>query len=86
MPTSPTTQAVVPELLTLPQAAALVGMGARSLHRHAHDGRAPKPLTISRGMVRWRRSELLAWIADGCPQQALTPCPSPASDGGPQSG
>jgi excisionase family DNA binding protein len=66
MPNS-TAENIVPELLTTAQAARLLGIGERTLWRHSRSGAAPAPVTIG-GTVRYRRSELLAWIDDGCPR------------------
>lgn len=60
---------IVPELLTSRQAAALCGCGERSLWRWSRSGQAPAPVHIGSGpraAVRYRRSDLLAWIASGC--------------------
>jgi excisionase family DNA binding protein len=54
------------ELLTTKQAAQLCGVGERTYWRLAHDGRAPAPVKIG-GSARYRRADLLAWIAAGCP-------------------
>jgi len=59
---------IVPELLTTAEAAALCGMGERSLYRFSRAGIAPAPVTVGPGTRRYRRSELLAWIAAGCPK------------------
>ena len=56
-----------PELLTTAQAAKLCGLGERTFWRHAHSGAAPAPVRIG-GSTRYRRSDLLAWIAAGCPR------------------
>ncbi len=64
------TPTITPELLPRPDAALLCGIGERTLTRWADEGRMPKGIKLSagrRGAIRWRRSELLAWIADGCP-------------------
>ena len=61
---------IVPELLTLPEAATLLSVGSRTFHRWAAQGRAPRGLKITpgrRGAMRWRRSDIMHWIADGCP-------------------
>jgi len=63
------TEQIQAELLTLSEAARLCGVGARSLWRWSHSGRAPKPLKITpgrRGCVRYRRADLLEWIQSGC--------------------
>ena len=58
---------IVPELLTAREAARLCGMGERTFWRHTHNGVAPTPVKIG-GSTRYRRSELLAWIAARCPR------------------
>jgi len=64
-----TVEPVVPELLTTKQAAALCGCGERSLWRWSRSGRAPAPLRIGgSAATRYRRAELLEWIAAGCPR------------------
>jgi predicted DNA-binding transcriptional regulator AlpA len=54
-------------LLTLRQAAGLLGLGERTLWRHSRSGLAPGPVKIG-GAVRYRRAELVAWIEAGCPR------------------
>ncbi len=57
------------ELLTLLEAAQMVNVGQRTLTRWVAQGRAPRPLKIvpgRQGTVRWRRSDLMDWIEDGC--------------------
>ena len=58
---------IAPELLTTREAAKLLGIGERTLWRHSRSGAAPAPVTIG-GAVRYRRSEILDWIAAGCPR------------------
>src|SRR4051812_18491269 len=58
-----------PQLLSAPAAARLCGMSTASWHRlRARDG-TPRPVRIA-GMVRYRRAELLEWIAAGLPDRA----------------
>ena len=60
---------IVPELLTTAQAAKLAGVSERTWWAWTRSGLAPKPVKIGRGTrpaVRFRRSEVLAWIASGC--------------------
>ena len=60
---------MVPELLTTSEAAQLAGVGERTWWRWTRSGIAPPPLKIGRGLrpaVRFRRSEVLAWMAGGC--------------------
>jgi predicted DNA-binding transcriptional regulator AlpA len=55
------------ELLNAQQAAEMAGVARRSWWRYCSSGRAPAPVRIG-GSVRWRRTELAAWIAAGCPR------------------
>jgi len=60
------TTAAVPLLLTAEQAAALAGVSRShwwSLHSAAL---VPLPVKLGRA-TRWRRDELAAWVAVGCP-------------------
>lgn len=67
------TSAIVPELLTTCEAARLTGMGERTIWRHSRSGLAPAPIRIG-GLIRYRRAELLDWIAGGCrPVTSSTP-------------
>lgn len=62
---------ILPELLTTAEAAGLCRIGERTLWRWSRSGIAPRPIKIgtgTTGAVRYRRSEYLAWIADGCPR------------------
>jgi len=68
MASSPMLENIVPELLTTKEAAQLLNIGERSLCRYSHDGTAPVPVRINGTAVRYRRSDLLAWIAAGCPK------------------
>lgn len=57
------------ELLTTAQAASLAGVGERTWWRWTRCGLAPAPVKIGigpRAAVRYRRSDLMAWIAGGC--------------------
>jgi excisionase family DNA binding protein len=58
---------IVPKLLTTREAAELLNCGERTLWRWSRSGIAPAPVRIG-GTVRYRRDDLLAWIADGCPR------------------
>jgi excisionase family DNA binding protein len=64
---APTAETILPELLTTAEAARLCNIGERTFWRHSRSGAAPAPVRIG-GAVRYRRSELLAWIAAGCPR------------------
>ena len=55
------------ELLTAAEAAEVAGVAKRSWWRYVSSGRAPAPVRLG-GAVRWRRTELAEWIAEGCPR------------------
>jgi predicted DNA-binding transcriptional regulator AlpA len=57
---------VPPSLIDTAESARLSGCSVRHWRRLVAAGRAPQPVRLG-GLVRWRRTELLAWIADGCP-------------------
>jgi len=60
------TNAPDPALLDVRQVAAALGCSPRHVYRLADSGRMPRSLKLG-SLVRWRRDELKAWIADGCP-------------------
>ena len=62
---APTVDPIVPELLTTAEAARLLGIGERTFWRHSRSGAAPAAVRIG-GAVRYRRSELLEWVKNGC--------------------
>lgn len=62
-----TVEQVTGELLNTEQVARLLNVGRRSVWRWSHSGRMPAPIRIG-GAVRFRNSEILAWISDGCPR------------------
>jgi predicted DNA-binding transcriptional regulator AlpA len=61
---SPTT--LEPLLLTAAEAAALCGKSSRTWRTWHSAGWIPRPMRIGRSLL-WRRDELTAWIAAGCP-------------------
>lgn len=67
---TPQAPGIQPELLTLAEAASLCGLGRRTLARYSATGLAPRPLKLGSGArqsaSRYRRSDLLRWIASGC--------------------
>ena len=56
-----------PELLTLPQTAALCGVSQRTLWGWATDGTTPPALKIGKGTVRYSRRAYADWVSRGCP-------------------
>lgn len=61
--------ALQPALLDVLMVAVLLGV-SRSHVRKLHDsGRLPRPVRLGRA-VRWRRDEVVDWIAAGCPPRS----------------
>ena len=60
----------LPALISEKQAAELVGIKPRTWRRMSRSGVAPAPVKLGKGerpMIRFRRSELEAWLEAGCP-------------------
>ncbi len=55
-------------LLSAADLAQELGLNVRTIRRIDLDGRLPRAVRISRA-VRWRRSEVVAWIRAGCPKR-----------------
>ena len=53
-------------LLDVRTVAAELGCSQRHIYRLADAGRMPAPVKLG-ALVRWRRDELVSWIANGCP-------------------
>ena len=64
--TNAETETVDALLLTAAEAGRLCGIGVRTWWRLHTMGCVPMPVKLGRA-VRWKRSELLAWIEAGCP-------------------
>lgn len=48
--------------------AELLGVSWRTLHRMDGEGSLPSPIRLRPGgRATWRRQEILAWLAAGCP-------------------
>lgn len=52
-------------LLDVKAVAVMLDCSQRHIYRLADSGRMPRPLKLG-ALIRWRRTELLDWIADGC--------------------
>lgn len=56
-----------PSLLIGPEAVAqMLGCSQRHVRRQADAGQMPRPVKLGNKLIRWRRAEVEAWIADGC--------------------
>ncbi len=54
-------------LLTIEEVSRLIGLSVRQIQRLKSLGQFPKEVRIG-GSVRWRRSDIVQWVADGCPK------------------
>jgi excisionase family DNA binding protein len=52
-------------LLDVKAVAALLDCSPRTVYRLADWGKMPRPLKLG-AMVRWKRADLEAWVAEGC--------------------
>lgn len=55
-------------LLTIEELAELLDVSQTQVARMRKRGLIPPPVKINRQVVRWRRSDLDNWIAQGCPR------------------
>ena len=55
-----------PELMGVPDAAAFCGLTANTWRKLDRAGRCPPPVFLGRRLM-WRRADLAAWVAGGCP-------------------
>lgn len=58
-----------PELLKLDDLCVQLSLGRATVYRQMAAGRVPAPIRVGTS-VRWRRAEIEAWVAAGCPPQA----------------
>jgi excisionase family DNA binding protein len=54
-------------LMNVEDLSALLRCSARTVRRMADSGQMPRPVRLG-SLVRWRRSDIDAWLADGCPR------------------
>jgi predicted DNA-binding transcriptional regulator AlpA len=60
---------VAPPLLTAAEVGELLRIDERSVRRAQHAGQLPRPVRVTARSIRWRRDELVAWIAAGSPDR-----------------
>jgi predicted DNA-binding transcriptional regulator AlpA len=58
----------LPLLIDAPLVAEMTRRSVRSVWRDHAAGRLPRPVRIG-GAVRWRREEIIMWVAAGCPSR-----------------
>ena len=58
-------------LITRLELAGLLDINPVTLDRMRAAGKIPPPITIGAGTrnIRWRRTEIEKWVADGCPER-----------------
>ncbi len=54
-------------LITVDELGDVLGISVRSVWRLLSAHRIPEPIRLA-GSVRWRRSEVQAWVDAGCPE------------------
>ncbi len=54
--------AIADRLLRRPEVEQIVGAGTSTLYKMIREGNFPKPVKITTAAVRWRLSEINAWI------------------------
>lgn len=53
-------------MMSVDDVAIEIGCCDRSVRRWADSGRMPRPIKLG-SLIRWQRSVIEQWIADGCP-------------------
>ncbi|MCC6153756.1 MAG: helix-turn-helix domain-containing protein [Candidatus Hydrogenedentes bacterium] len=54
-------------LMSATELATLLGASTRHIWRMRDGGALPRPIRLG-SLVRWRKSDIEKWIADGCPR------------------
>ncbi len=55
------------QLISHAAASNVAGVSLATWHRLVAAGKTPLPIKLSRGLVRFRRTDMEKWIALGCP-------------------
>ena len=63
--------AAEPLLVDARSLARMLCVGIRTVRAWDASGRIPEPLRLSPGCVRWKFSELRAWLDAGCPPREV---------------
>jgi prophage regulatory protein len=75
------TNLIAPYLLNVKQTGTMSGLSWRNVIRQVDAGHFPPPVRIG-GSVRWRKADIEAWIAAGCPNIRRTGWTPPTSCNG----
>jgi excisionase family DNA binding protein len=59
---------LMPLLLSIEECAAVIGLSTRTVYRLIEDDHFPESIPL-RSIRKWRRSDIEAWVAAGCPKQ-----------------
>lgn len=59
--------------MTVQEVADSVGVSLNSIRRWSYAKKFPQPYRFSRKVFRWKRSEVEAFLADGCPRGIESP-------------
>lgn len=52
--------------------ARMLSVSMATIWRMRSAGKLPPPVALSRGLVRWRLTDIQQWLADGCPEHTST--------------
>lgn len=69
VPEKPSVSAASPLLISREDAAAMLGVAVETFDRQRRAGKTPAPVRIG-GRLLFRRADLDAWVAMGCPDRA----------------
>jgi excisionase family DNA binding protein len=58
----------IPTLLTVDDLARVLQVSTRSVRRLVDEGHCPRPIKVSRRLIRWEPKAVHEWIASGCPR------------------
>ena len=54
-------------LWSMEEVSRVTGLGEATLYRYKSAGKLPRPITLTRGAVRWRSADIRLWIEWGRP-------------------
>ncbi len=57
-----------PTMLTVHEVARMLNCSARTVYRLVDAGKMPRPVKLG-ALVRWPKTAIEQWIAEGCPSQ-----------------